>query len=48
MIVRRGEEALENTLFEYLERVFTTNFDTINKYVDVKEGKKYRIPLQKC
>ena len=36
VIVRRGAEALENTLFEYLDGVFTTNFDTINKYVDVE------------
>ena len=36
VIVRRGAEALENTMFEYLDGVFTTNFDTINKYVDVE------------
>lgn len=35
VIVRRGAEVLENTLFEYLQGVFTTDFDTINKYVDV-------------
>ena len=35
---RRGAEALENTLFEYLDGVFTTNLNTINKYVDVENN----------
>jgi len=38
VIVRRGAEALENTLFEYLDGVFTTNLNTINKYVDVENN----------
>ena len=38
IIVRRGQESLENTLFEYLQGVFTTNLDTINKYVDVENN----------
>ena len=46
VIVRRGAEALENTLFEYLEGVFTTNFDTINKYVDVEENQKVKEVLK--
>ena len=29
---------MENTLFEYLEGVFTTNLDTINKFVDVEDN----------
>lgn len=39
-------EALENTLFEYLEGVFTTNFATINKYVDVEENQKVKEVLK--
>ena len=46
VIVRRGAEALENNLFEYLEGVFTTNFDTINKYVDVEENQKVKEVLK--
>ena len=42
VIVRRGGEALENTLFEYLEGVFTTDFDTINKYVDVEDNEEVK------
>ena len=37
---------MENTLFEYLEGVFTTNFDTINKYVDVEENQKVKEVLK--
>ena len=46
VIVRRGGEALENTLFEYLEGVFTTDFDTINKYVDVKNNEEVKEVLK--
>ena len=46
VIVRRGAEALENTLFEYLEGVFTTNLDTINKFVDVEENQKVKEVLK--
>lgn len=46
VIVLRGAEALENTLFEYLEGVFTTNFDTIKKYVDVEENQKVKEVLK--
>lgn len=35
VIVRRGGIPLENTLFEYLEGVFSTDFKTITKYVNV-------------
>lgn len=38
IIIRRGAKAQENTLFEYLEGVFTTNLDKINKYVDVENN----------
>lgn len=38
IIVRRGAEACENTLFEYLEGVFTTDFEKINKYVNVEDN----------
>jgi len=39
-----GAEPLENTLFEYLEGVFTTDFDTINKYdVGVKSTSNIKI-----
>lgn len=46
VIVRRGAEPLENTLFEYLQGVFTTNFDTINKYVDVENNKEVKEVLK--
>lgn len=46
IIVRRGKEALENTLFEYLQGVFTTNFDTINKYVDVDNNNEVKEVLE--
>lgn len=38
VIVRRGAEPVENTIFEYLEGVFTTNISTITKYVDVENN----------
>ena len=46
VIVRRGGEALENTLFEYLDGVFTTNFATINKYVDVEHNEEVKEVLK--
>ena len=46
VIVRRGTEVLENTLFEYLQGVFTTDFDTINKYVDVKNNDEVKEALK--
>ena len=46
IIVRRGGEALENTLFEYLEGVFTTNLDTINKYVAVEHNEEVKEVLK--
>lgn len=46
IMVRRGQEALENTLFEYLQGVFTTNFDTINKYVDVENNNEVKEALK--
>lgn len=46
VIIRRGGEALENTLFEYLDGVFTTNFDTINKYVDVENNEEVKEVLK--
>lgn len=46
VIVRRGTEILENTLFEYLQGVFTTNFDIINKYVDVEHNNEVKEALK--
>ena len=46
VIVRRGAEALENTLFEYLEGVFSTDFKTINKYVDVENNNEVKEVLK--
>lgn len=46
VIVRRGTEVLENTLFEYLQGVFTTDFDMINKYVDVKNNDEVKEALK--
>ena len=46
VIVRRGAEVLVNTLFEYLEGVFTTNLDISNKYVDVEENQKVKEVLK--
>ena len=37
---------MENTLFEYLEGVFTTDFDTINKYVDVESNHEVKEVLK--
>lgn len=46
VIVRRGDGVLENTLFEYLQGVFTTNLDTINKYVDVEHNNEVKEVLK--
>lgn len=46
VIVRRGGDVLENTLFEYLEGVFTTDLDTINKYVDVENNAEVKEVLK--
>lgn len=46
IIARRGEDALENTLFEYLKGVFTTDFDIINKYVDIESNNEVKEALK--
>lgn len=36
VMIRRGEDSEEDTLFEYLQAVFSRDMDKINKYVDVE------------
>lgn len=46
MIVCRGAEPVENTLFEYLNGVFKTDFAVINKYVDVENNSEVKEVLK--
>ena len=38
IIIRRGDTVEEDTLFEYLEGVFTSNLEKVNKYVSVESN----------
>ena len=46
VVVRRGAEVMENTLFEYLQGVFTTDLSIINKYVDVSNNSEVKEALK--
>lgn len=46
IIIRRGETAEKDTLFEYLEGVFTSNLSTVKKYVDVESSYEVKEALQ--
>lgn len=46
VIIRRDEVPLEDTIFEYLEGVFTSNLAIVEKYVDVKENHEVKEALK--
>lgn len=46
IIIRRGETAQEDTLFEYLEGVFTSNLSTVKKYVDIESSYEVKEALR--
>ena len=46
VIIRRGKNSLENTIFEYLEGVFTSNLKMVNKYVNVENNKEVKEALK--
>ena len=41
IIIRRGEEATEG-IFDYLEGIFKSNIDRIEKYVDIKDNENIK------
>ena len=41
IIIRRGEEASEG-IFDYLEGIFNSNIDRIEKYVDIKDNENIK------
>ena len=46
IMIRRGGDADIDTIFEYLEGVFTSNLTTIGKYVDVDNNKEVKEALK--
>lgn len=46
IIIRRGETAEADTIFEYLEGVFTSNLNTVKKYVDVENNYEVKEALR--
>lgn len=46
IIIRRGGAAEEDTIFEYLEGVFTSNIKTVNKYVNVERNHEVKEALR--
>ena len=46
IMIRRGGEAVEDTIFEYLQGIFTSNLATIRKYVDIENNKDVREALK--
>lgn len=46
IIFRRDEVPLEDTIFEYLEGVFTGNIEAVGKYVDMEDNREVKEALK--
>ena len=46
IMIRRGGDAAVDTIFEYLEGVFTSNLRTIGKYIDVDNNNEVKEALK--
>ena len=46
IMVRRGMDSEKNTLFEYLQAVFSRDMDIINKYIDVQSNSEVKEALK--